>query len=132
MTATSEIIAAVAAATRARIDGPGPSGGAIWYYTAPRPATGSAPTGATLVAVHTLTRPCGVASASGLVLNAPPADATCLASGTVAWARVVDAYGVALYDLRAGLASDPAAELVLDSLDAQAGGKIKLLSGAFV
>lgn len=74
-------------AIRDRIDA-GPAAGKLKFYTGPRPATGGAPTGATLLGTCTFSDPSAPAAAAGqLTFNAIAQDDAADASGTAAWAR---------------------------------------------
>jgi hypothetical protein len=79
--------------------GPGP--GLLRLYTGPRPATGGAVT--TLLAELTFSDPSYAAASSGsITANAINSDPSANATGTAAWARVVDSTGQFVFDCDVG------------------------------
>lgn len=83
---------------KAAIDaGSGP--GTLKVYTATRPATGAAITTQTLLATLTFADPSAPAASGGvLTFSAIVADSAADATGTAAWARILDSTGAHVAD----------------------------------
>jgi hypothetical protein len=71
-------------------------------YTAPRPATGGTPTGATLLVSIDIANPCGTINGSDLLLDIPEQNSV-IASGVHAWARVEARDGSVVCDMPTGV-----------------------------
>lgn len=95
---------------------------AIEIYTAPKPAAGETPTGATLLASHDINDPCGTVSGGDLELDLA-ADSTIVADGIPVWARVLDRDGDFVCDLTVGLA-DSGADIEIGASQLYSGGKL--------
>ena len=74
----------------------------VRIYTAPRPATGAAPSGATQLIAISLPAVCGAVVDDELVLDVPE-ESTVIADGTPSWARLVARDGTVVCDMPAGL-----------------------------
>lgn len=108
-------------AVKAKIDtGSGTAG--IKVYTTPRPATGAAPTGATLLVTINLNNPCGTVTDGDLALDTE-AQSTIAADGAPSWARVTDRDGNAVGDMTVGLPGS-GADLEIGASYLYAGGKL--------
>ena len=83
-------------AVRVTIDGAA-TAGKLNMYSAPRPASGAAPTGSTLLASLTFDDPCGTVDNAGLHLVATVVGQG-VAAGVVNWARITDGDGVWVMD----------------------------------
>lgn len=77
----------------------GASTGKLRIYTATRPATGAAITTQTLLAELSFADPCGTVTNGVLTFSALTADSSADATGTAAWARVVDSDGNFVMDM---------------------------------
>lgn len=112
---------------RNRFDaGSGP--GILEFYTAPRPATGAAVGGATLLGVGTLSAVSLPDAVGGTATaNAITGDGSNDGTGDAAWVRGKDSDGNFVCDLSAGLASDvPVPEVVMGSISIEAGGTLEI------
>jgi hypothetical protein len=94
----------------------------IKIYTAPRPATGGTPTGATLLATINLNAPCGTVVNGDLELDTAT-ETTIAADGTHAWARILDRDGGFVADLSTGLPSS-GADIEIGASQLYTGGKL--------
>lgn len=111
----------------------GAGAGVLRFYTAPRPATGAAISTQTLLAEVTLNDPAFAAAAAGQIVldNSPqPEDPSINATGTAAWARLVDSVGTFIGDATVG-ATGSGADIELDSVDLALGGTLRITSGTF-
>jgi len=91
----------------------GASGGLLDFYTAPRPATGATPTGATKLATCTLSATSFPAAASGTATaNAVTGD-TAVDAGTVVWCRGTDSDGNFVEDYSVGTSG---AEVIVNAV----------------
>jgi hypothetical protein len=70
-------------------------------YTAPRPATGGTPTGATLLVSIDIANPCGTLDDNELLLDIPEQNSI-TGSGVHAWARVEARDGSVVCDMPTG------------------------------
>jgi hypothetical protein len=107
--------------------------GKIKLYALPRPAPGGTPVG-DLLAVITLTDPCGTVDSTGLHLTAFAAGQA-VATGAIGWGRVCDGDGNWVIDGGALPASDPdvaLAPFVLDAMNVFTGGYVNLVSATLV
>lgn len=88
------------------------------FYTGPRPATGAAITTETLLAELTFGNPAAGSASNGvLTFNAITDDSSADATGTAAWARVLDSDNNFVMDLSVGAAGSGAdIELVSTSI----------------
>jgi len=113
-------------ATRVRIDAVG--AGRLRWWAGPKATWGSAPTG-TLVAIHELALPCGVATAGVLTLTLPPA-VVAMASFLPTWCEVIDGSGerVLTLDARAAEAPDDGQEAVFSAETIVGGMTLSVLS----
>ncbi|MCF7964221.1 MAG: hypothetical protein K9L79_01640 [Methylobacter tundripaludum] len=107
----------------------GATAGKILLYTAPRPATGAAITTQTLIGTCVLSDPCGTVSNGVLVFDGINNDDLADATGVIAWARGVDGDDAFVLDMSCGVA-DSGAALIFNTLSAQTGGAIQVLSGS--
>jgi hypothetical protein len=106
--------------------GSGP--GTVDIYTAPRPATGAAPTGATLLATLTFSDPSAPnASAGQASYNTINPDASADATGTATWARIKDSTGAHVFDC-AVTQTGGGGEMQFGSVAFQAGQQVSLTS----
>lgn len=99
--------------------------GKLYIYDTARPSAGEAPAGAPLVTV-TLAYPCGVVAAGGVDLTDTDFSQA-LNSGTIVWARLVDSDDNWVADFKAGLESDPTAEVTMATVEVFAGAFIGLV-----
>lgn len=97
-------------------------------YTAPQPSGGVAITTQTLLIALPLADPAGSISGAALTLT-PMLDTLCVASGDLAWARLVDSAGVWCADFDITLAGGGGA-ITVDRLDVYTGGTIRTLSAS--
>ncbi|WP_333873049.1 hypothetical protein [Methylobacter sp.] len=107
----------------------GATPGKILLYTAPRPATGAAITTQTLIGTCMLSDPCGTVSNGVLVFDDINDDDLADATGVIAWARGVDGDDAFVLDMSCGIEGSGAA-LIFNTLSAQMGGAIQILSGS--
>lgn len=97
-------------------------------YTAPQPSGGAALTTQTLLIALPLADPAG--SISGAVLTLTPMlDTLCVASGDLAWARLVDSAGVWVADFDLTISGGGGA-ITVDRVDVYTGGTIRTLSAS--
>lgn len=107
--------------------GSGP--GKFLIYTAPRPASGVAITTQVLLGTCVLSDPCGTV-ASGVTTFAPISDDVSVdATGTVEWVRGVNSDDAWAIDMSAGI-SGSGATLIFNTLSAQEGGSLQIVSGS--
>jgi hypothetical protein len=132
LTLSSRVKLARSNAVRADID-TSAMNGKIKFYSAPRPSGGEPATG-TLLAVVSLSQPCGTVDASGLHLT-PLTSGQAVASGEVAWARVTDGDDIYVMDGSVLAETDPDAALapfIVDIVQVYAGGYVNLLSATLL
>lgn len=96
------------------------------FYNAPRPATGDAVT--TLIGENQLFDPCGSMSNGELTFNLISDEVNAKSNSDIAWARIFNGDGDIVMDLGCG-ESGSGQEIIFDSVSAQVGGTIKILSG---
>lgn len=99
---------------------------AINLYAGARPALDGAPAGALLVSVP-LPVPCGTV-AGGVLTLSTPSSTVVAASGTIAWARLVDRSGATLADMDCGITGS-GADVELNTLDVISGGLLAVTNG---
>lgn len=101
----------------------------VLVYTAPQPASGAAPAGATLLLSAELAKPSS-AIANGAMSLVPGEDALVLATGDAAWARVINGNGDFAFDCDV---SDLAGNGIvkLPSVTLYEGGTVRIASGVF-
>lgn len=107
----------------------GAGAGTIKVYGTPRPATGAAVGGATLLATLTLSDPSAGAAAAGVwTVSAVTDDVAADASGTPVWFRGADSTGTFVMD---GSAGGPAsgADLEFNVSPFVAGGLVEITGG---
>lgn len=97
------------------------------FYTAPRPSTGGAVT--SLIGENALFDPSGSMSNGVLTFNLITDEVNAKLNADIAWARVFDGDGNFKMDLGCG-ESGSGQEIIFDSVSAQIGGTIKILSGS--
>lgn len=112
-------------AVKNRIDA-GTGTACIKLYTSPRPATGAAPTGATLLATINLDSPCGAVVNGDLEL-AVVTPVSIAASGAHAWGRILDRDGNFVGDGSTGL-PDSAADIRVAASMLYVGGNLNIAS----
>lgn len=98
----------------------------VQVYTAPRPASGATPTGATLLVAIALTKPCGSVAAGVLTITSTDVP-MCVATGDAAWARILNANGDFAMDCDVSITGG-AGEIQLDNIHLLLGGREQLVS----
>lgn len=105
--------------------------GRFEFYTAPKPAGGTAITTQVLLGTCVLSDPCGTVSGGATTFALINDDVAAAADGDIAWVRGSNGDGVWVLDMSAGLPGS-GAEMIFDKLAARTGGIIKVLSGVLV
>ena len=95
---SDELIADIGGALIARLDG-GSGPATFDVYTAPRPARGATPTGATLLGTLTFSDPSGTQTGNVVTFGTITADSGADASGTAAWGRAKKSTGAFVMDV---------------------------------
>lgn len=114
---------------RDAIDGGG-AAGSLLFYTAPRPATGGTPTGATLLGTTVFSYPCASDAAAGvLTFSAITSDNMADNTGTAAWARALASDSDFVADFSVTI-DGGGGEILLDTVLIVADGVIAVSSGA--
>ncbi|MGZ8181469.1 MAG: hypothetical protein ACXWT1_05890 [Methylobacter sp.] len=104
--------------------------GKFLLYDGPRTETnGGAITTQTLIGTCVLSDPCGTVTAGVLTFAAITDDPIADATGVIGWARGVNGDDAFVLDMSCGVTGGPEA-LLFNTLSAQAGGVIQILSGA--
>ena len=103
--------------------------GKFLLYTGTQPASGAAITTETLIGTCVLSKPCGTVTSGVLTFLAIADDPIADASGTIAWARGLNGDNNFVLDMSCG-ATGGAQALLFNTLSAQAGGVIQILSGS--
>lgn len=98
------------------------------FYTAPKPATGAAVGGATLLGTVTGGNPFGTVAGPTLTVSACTADADADANGTCGWCRLKTNAGVFVSDLDVG-ATGSGKEIELDNTLIVQHGTINITGG---
>ena len=101
----------------------GAGAGTLTIYSGTRPATGGTET--TVLAVLTLSDPCGTVTNGVLTFSAITDDASANATGTATWARLKDSDGNAAADLSVGTSGE---DINFDSVSFVAGGNVSVTS----
>jgi hypothetical protein len=101
----------------------GAGAGTLTIYSGTRPATGGTET--TVLAVLTLSDPCGTVTNGVLTFSAITDDASANATGTASWARLKDSDGNAAADMSVGTSG---ADINFDSVSFVAGGNVSVTS----
>lgn len=101
----------------------GAGAGTLTIYSGSRPATGGTET--TVLAVLTLSDPCGTVTNGVLTFSAITDDASANATGTASWARLKDSDGNAAADMSVGTSG---ADINFDSVSFVAGGNVSVTS----
>jgi hypothetical protein len=101
----------------------GAGAGTLTIYSGTRPATGGTET--TVLAVLTLSDPCGSVTNGVLTVSAITDDASANATGTASWARLKDSDGNAAADMSVGTSG---ADINFDSVSFVAGGNVSVTS----
>jgi hypothetical protein len=101
----------------------GAGAGTLTIYSGTRPATGGTET--TVLAVLTLSDPCGSVTNGVLTFSAITDDASANATGTASWARLKDSDGNAAADMSVGTSG---ADINFDSVSFVAGGNVSVTS----
>ena len=94
---SDELIADIGGALIARLDG-GSGPATFDVYTAPRPARGATPTGATLLGTLTFSDPCGTQTGAVVTFSTITPDSGADASGVAAWGRAKKSTGSFVMD----------------------------------
>lgn len=103
--------------------------GKILLYSTTRPATGAAITTQTLIGTLILSDPCATVADGVLTFAAFTEDSSADANGTIDWARGLDGDNNFVLDMGCGVAGS-GKTLIFNTLSAQEGGVIQILSGA--
>ena len=103
--------------------------GKFLLYDGTQPASGAAITTQTLIGTCVLSDPCGTVTNGVLTFAAIADDPIADATGTIAWARGVDGDNAFVLDMSCGVTGG-AQSLLFNTLSAQAGGVIQVLSGS--
>jgi hypothetical protein len=101
----------------------GAGAGTLTIYSGSRPATGGTET--TVLAVLTLSDPCGSVTNGVLTFSSITADSSANATGTATWARLKDSDGNAAADMSVGTSG---ADINFDSVSFVAGGNVAVTS----
>ena len=116
---SDELIADIGGALIARLDG-GSGPATFDVYTAPRPARGASPTGATLLGTLTFSDPSGTQSGNVVTFSALTPDSGADASGTAAWGRAKKSTGAFVLDASITVAGG-GGDFVMNSVNVVAG-----------
>ncbi len=111
------------------LDAADPEPGRLRLYSADQPEAGVEVGDQVLLADIALNLPCGTVADGVLTLSCPIADELLPASGTPAWARLVDGAGEWVADGDVGL-TDSGALIELNSLTVYQGGIVRINAAA--
>jgi hypothetical protein len=92
-------------------------------YTGPRPATGAAISGETLLGTMTFTDPAGTVTTGVLTFDTIAGETNAPDNGVVAWARINDSNGAFVVDLDVGITGS-GADIEINNINIVAGGTI--------
>ena len=107
----------------------GATAGLMRFYDGVRPVTGGAVT--TLVGENELFDPSGSVADGLLTFNLVSDEMNAKANADVTWCRIVDSDDNFVMDLGCG-ESGSGEEIIFDSITAQIGGVLKIISGAIL